>query len=457
MTSISRTQATGLFRSEVSRRRALQIFGIAAAAPAFASLASCSSGPSAAKATTGMGSATKGKLTFAYMGDVSQQPGFKALFALFNKKFPGITLTAQAIPSNNWATFTNAVATKIAGGSQIDVINIATEGQRLFASKGILTPLEPFIKQDQGVVDEYWSDCDANLKKWNTQYASTDGKTYYMPGGFNTMALYANKELFAKAGVSLPESQWTWDDFMSAGKQILNKTGAFLIPAAYGATSGYFIDVMPWLTTNGASTFNTDWTKATYDSPAAIESANFARSLVEQGLAPKPGGQFDAPSQMAKGKLAMFGGGRWPTINIRDLKIVDKVQIVNWPIKTGQGSPVGWDAWPITASSQNKQAAWTFIKFLISKEAGEFFATLGGTIVPARNSVANSAAFTDNAPVGSTLLSDALKYATPIPSPDRGAECQKIIEDSWLSVISGNAKAEKALPAANIKLNALLK
>lgn len=435
----------------------MQILGLAAAVPAVVSLASCSSGPGAATATTGMGSATKGKLTFVYMGDASQQKGFKQLFGLFNEKFPDIKLSAQAIPSNNWATFSNAVATKIAGGAQIDVINIATEGQRLFASKGILTPLEPFIEQDQDVIDEYWSDCNPNLKTWNTEYASTDGKTYYMPGGFNTMALYANKDVFAQAGVSLPETNWTWDDFLSAGTEILDKTGAFLVPTTSSATAGYFTDVMPWLTTNGASTFNADWSKATYDSPAAIESANFARGLVEQGLAPKPGGQFDAPAQLAKGKLATLGGGRWPTINMRDLKIVDKVQIVNWPTKIGNGSPVGWDAWPIAASSQNKQAAWTFIKFLISKEAGEYFATLGGTIVPARNSVANSTAFTDNAPVGSALLSDALEFATPIPSPDRGAECQKVIEDSWLSVISGNAKAEEALPVANSKLNDLLR
>lgn len=434
---------------ELSRRRALQALGLVALTPAALSLAGCAPDGGGG----GSDDPLSGTLTFVYMGDADQQKAFKQLFELFNEQYPDIELKAQGIPSGNWATFSNAVATKIAGGAKIDIIQIATEGQRLFSSKkGLLHPLEDLIEQDRKVVDEYWSDCNPNLKTWNTEYASPDGKTYFMPGGFNTMCLYANKDVFAAAGAELPEADWTWDDFVAAGTLIKEKTGAFLVPAA----SGYFTDVMPWLTTNGASTFDAEWSTPSYDTDAAIESAEFVRGLVEQGLAPEPGGQFDAGVQLQKGELATLGGGRWPTLGMRDLDMVDKVRIVNWPTRAGNGSPVGWDAWPITESSQNKQAAWTFIKFLISKEASEYFATIGGTIVPARNSVANSAAFTDNAPEGSPLLSEAMSFATPIPSPDRGAECQKVIEEAWLSVISGNQKASVALPAANEKLAELV-
>lgn len=428
--------------------------GVVAAAVVAASLAlgGCTAGGNTESPNSG--DPESGELNFVYMGDADQQKAFNALFAEFNKDYPDIKLKAVGIPSGNWATFSTTVATRLAGGQKIDIIQVATEGQRLFASKGILEDLGPFMEKDQDVVDDYFADISPNLKKFNEEFAAgPDGETVFIPGGFNTMAMYANKTVFDKAGVEIPEDgNWTWDEFIAAGEQIKEKTGAYLT----GAGSGYFVDVMPWLTTNGASTFNDDWTQATYNSPAAVESAEFARSLVEKGLAPKPGGQFDGNTAFKQGKLATLNGGRWPVLGIRDMKMVDNTVVVNWPTKTTNGSPVGWDAWNITKNSQNKQAAWTFIKFLMSKEAGEYFAQIGGTIVPARESVAASPAFTDNAPEGTVRLSEAMNWATPIPSIDQGAEAQKVIEEAWGTIVAGQGDAQATLDKAQASLESLL-
>lgn len=433
------------------KRKSRIAVAIAAAATAGLLLAGCSG------SSDGGGSAgnpTSGELNFVYMGDADQQKAFNSLFAEFNKKYPDIKLQAVGIPSGNWATFSTTVATRLAGGQKIDIIQVATEGQRLFASKGILEDLAPYMAKDQSVVDDYMNDISPNLKKFSEEFGSgPNGETVFIPGGFNTMAMYLNKDVFAQAGVAVPQDgQWTWDEFVAAGKQIKEKTGAYLI----GAGGSYFSDVMPWLTTNGASTFNADWTEPTYNSAAAVESATFARSLVEMGLAPQPGGQFDANTAYKQGKLAILTGGRWPVLGVRDMDMVDKTVVVNWPTKAENGSPVGWDAWDITKNSQNKEAAWTFIKFLMSKEAGEYFAKIGGTIVPARQSVASSPAFTDNAPEGTVRLSDAISYATPIPSIDQGAEAQKAIEQAWSTIIAGQGDPQTTLDQAQSQLEKLV-
>lgn len=417
-------------------------------------LSGCSGGGGGGGGAGAEGEPDSGELNFVYMGDADQQKAFNALFAEFNKQYPDIKLKAVGIPSGNWATFSTTVATRLAGGQKIDIIQVATEGQRLFASKGILADLAPYIEQDQEVVDDYWDDISPNLQKFNEEFAAgPDGETVFIPGGFNTMAMYLNTDVFEKAGVAIPEDgNWTWDEFVAAGKQIKEKTGAYLV----GAGSGYFVDVMPWLTTNGGSTFNADWSEPTYNSPEAVESAEFARSLVEMGLAPKPGGQFDGNTAFKQGKLAILSGGRWPVLGVRELDMVDKTVVVNWPTKTGNGSPVGWDAWNIAKNSDNKQAAWTFIKFLMSEEAGSYFAEIGGTIVPARESVANSPAFTDNAPEGTIRLSEAMDFATPIPSIDQGAEAQKVIEEAWGTIIAGQGEAQKTLDAAQAELEQLV-
>lgn len=434
--------------AQVSRRRVFQLGGAAAAA---LTLAACG-GDSGDKPGGSGGSGAGKTLSFVYMGTAEQQASWNKLFAKFRETNKGIALKAEAIPVQNWGDFFNKVSTRIAGGQVPDIVQIATEGQRLFASKGLLAPLDPYITKDQALIDAYYADLDPNLIAWNKKYASPGGKTYYLPGEFNTMCIWYSKTLFAKAGVAPPKPNWTWADFRSACEKIKASTGAW----GYADDAAYFVGIMPWLLTNGASTLNEDWSAPTVDTPAAREAAAFVQALVRDKLAPPPGGTFDAFTAMSQGKVAMFGGGRWPIINIRNLKIVDKVGIAPWPVKVKEGSPVGWNGYPILKASKNKDAAWTFIKFLVSKEGSSFFAQLGGTIVPARRSVAQSQGYLANSPSGTPELYRALSYATPIPSPDKGAVVQKAIEDSFKQIYVGNGAPAPTLKSLQSTLQGLV-
>ncbi|MFW6722628.1 ABC transporter substrate-binding protein [Streptomyces sp. MAR4 CNY-716] len=428
----------------MSRRQVLRSMGAAAlAAPAAGSLAACG----------GPGSGDSSSLDLVYLGDATQQEAFNALFAEFNKSRPKVKIKARGIAAETWGNFANTVSTQIAGGKVPDIVQVATEGQRLFASKSLLEPLDPYMDRDRKVVDDYFGDADPKLKEWTETYGSTDGKTYFIPGGYNTSVLYCNTKVFADAGVDLPEDGWSWDDFRAAGERIKSRTGAFLLPAGYAFP---FLDIMPWLLTNGASTHNAAWDEATFDSPAAVEAAEFVKGLIDDGLSPKPGGDFNAAAQVQKGRLATFGAGRWATLDMRRLKLTDSVRIVPWPRNAGPGASVGWDGWPILRASKNKDAAWEFLKWMMSKEASTFYASAGGTNIPARNSVAASPAFTDDAPAGTGNLPAALGYGTPIPSPERGAEAQAAITQGWQAAITGNQSAEDALGSANDKLSGLL-
>lgn len=422
----------------LSRRRMLQLIGAGAGVPLLGgALSSCSSGEDG--------------LVFVYRGDADQQEAFNSLFEEFNEVEPEIELAAQGIAADDWGAFSNTVATRIAGGQVPDIIQVATEGQRIFASRDLLEPLEELMDADAGIVDDYFADLDENLAEWNTTYASHDGRPYYIPGGYNTVCLWLNKATFEAAGVAVPDEAWSWDEFYDAAEQFRD-AGVFILPFS----ADYFTGVMPWLLTNGASTFDEDWAVPTFNSDAAIEAAQFCRTMVEEGFSPEPGGQFDAAEALNDGSLACIAGGRWPVLDMRRLDLVEQMKIVPMPQQADYGSPVGWDAWPITRESEQKEDAWTFIKFLMSSEASTFYARAGGTIVPARPSVAQSADFLENAPEGSEHLSEAISYATPIPSPDRGAESQTAIQEAWEQVLTGRADAADALNSANAELEELL-
>jgi len=107
------------------------------------------------------------------------------------------------------------------------------------------------------------------------------------------------------------------------------------------------------------------------------------------------------------------------------------------PMKTTNGTPIGWDAFPIMSSSQDQRRRLVVHQYLTTAQAGSDFAKVGGANIPARKSVALSNDFLSGAPKGSELLYQAASYATPVPSPDRGAESQKAVEAAWLAILTG--------------------
>ena len=152
-----------------------------------------------------------------YLGDANQQAAWEALFTAFNEADPDISIKANGIAAGSWGNYVTTVATQLAGGQEYDIVYVATEGQRLFASRDVLFPLDDYIAADQEVIDDYFADVNPNLREWTVKYGSPDGQTYYIPGGYNTMVMYCNTEVFEEAGVELPETDWTWDEFREAG------------------------------------------------------------------------------------------------------------------------------------------------------------------------------------------------------------------------------------------------
>jgi multiple sugar transport system substrate-binding protein len=402
-------------------------------------LAACGNQESTSSQIAPKGSKISGSLTLAYLGTADQQVVWKKLFALFQQKYPDVQLTAQANDSNNWAVYFNSVSTQIAGGKVPDVVQVATEGQRLFASRNLVEPIDAYLARDKDDMAEFYADTPPNILKLVAQ-SSPDGKTYYLPDVYNPMCIWYNVDMFHQAGVDEPDDSWTWDDFLAIAKKV-SKPGVY----GFRAEAAYFTGIMPWVLTNGGNILNSDWTKSTVTDPAVVEALSFMRSLVAQGISPAPGGTFDPFGAMAQGKLAMFGGGCWPIINIRELGIVKKVKIVAWPHKAKQGSPLGFNAYPIMKASKNKEAAWAFAKFMTSREANTYLVENGGTGVPLSKAVVTSNAFLDNTPPGMDKLYAALDYGTLLPAPNKENVIELAIDNVSAQVLTGNVSPSQGM------------
>ncbi|MBK8046662.1 MAG: extracellular solute-binding protein [Anaerolineales bacterium] len=109
----------------------------------------------------------------------------------------------------------------------------------------------------------------------------------------------------------------------------------------------------------------------------------------------------------------------------------------------------GGAAWVMSAGSDNKDAAWTFLEWLQSTDGGEKLYTERGEIFPALQSTANSPAFlTDTPPANKQgILTEAA--AADVGGfgyfPEWGELSGSIIEPGMEKIWAGEAEAEAGL------------
>lgn len=301
------------------------------------------------------------KLTIATVnnGDMIRMQG---LTEDFKAKNPGIDVEWVTLEENVLRQkVTTDIATK---GGQFDVLTIGTYEVPIWAKKGWLVPL-----------DNLGADYDVNdLLPAIRSGLSMDGKLYAAPFyGESSMVMY-RKDLFEKAGLTMPDSP-TWDFIAEAAKKITDKPnevyGICLRGKAGWGENMAFLTAMS--NSFGARWFDESW-KPQFDQPEWKDTLSFYVDLMKE--AGPPG----ASSNGFNENLALFNSGKcgmWidATVaasfvtNPKDSKVADKVGFALAPNK-GLGKNANWLwAWSLAvpAGSKKTEAAEKFIAWATSK------------------------------------------------------------------------------------------
>ena len=312
------------------------------------------------------------KLTIATVNN-SDMIRMQKLTEDFTKANPDITL--------NWVTLEeNVLRQKVtmdiaAKGGQFDVLTIGTYEVPIWAKKGWLVPLDK-LGADYDI-DDLLPAIRAGL--------SIDGKLYAAPFyGESSMIMY-RKDLFEKAGLTMPE-QPTWDFIGEAARKITDKAdGVYGICLRGKAGWG---ENMAFLTatanSSGARWFDEKWNPQ-FNSPEWKATLDYYVPLM------KADGPPGASSNGFNENLALFNDGKcgmWidATVaasfvtNPKESKVADKVGFALAP-NTGLGKNANWLwAWSlaIPAGSQKSDAAEKFIAWATGKHYLELVAAKEG-------------------------------------------------------------------------------
>jgi multiple sugar transport system substrate-binding protein len=415
------------------------------------SKASSSNSPSASAGAASTNNAIPVKLSITWWGSQTRHDYTQQLLDLYTKQNPHVTF--EATPSG-WDGYFDKLSAQAAGGKLPDIIQMDYGYIATFSNNNLLADLKPFV--DSGTID--YSLIDANL----AASGEVGGKLTGAVLSSAALATTYNPEVFEKAGVSAPTSDWTWQDFVSNMEQIQSKT------QLYGVEKlGDIAILQYWIRQHGASLYSADSTSLGYSDDKIISDfLAMLKSLTDKKAMPNP----DEWSQIAsKGKeaepvvtgeggttfdwsnFAVIASGSNPNLKLVTPPLDDNKTQALW-IKPGM-------FFSTAESSKNKEEAAKFIDWFInSKEANDLIKGERGIPVSSKAREDLKPSLTPQQQDMFAYIDTAIKHSSKIdpPEPAGNAEVVKLFTDITNQVMYDKSTAEKAAADFRAKANDIL-
>jgi multiple sugar transport system substrate-binding protein len=393
-------------------------------------------------------------LTWAFWGSPEEAASHKMVADAFMKEHPDIKVETWNEPWDNYFTKIQALWASGDPKAVPDIAFLWPTPQ--YAAQGVLENLDPYIQKSGYKLDDYWPGL--------LESAKYKGSVYGLPRDNEVNVLYFNKDLFDKAGVKYPDENWTWDDLLAAAQKLTVKDASGKV-TQYGLAmeGGKYAS---WINENGGSILDdyVNPSKCTMADPKSVEGIKFFADLMNQGYAMR-----DADLSQAGGDAGVFQSGQAAMI-IQNTSRVSGFNKANMnydvavaPIPKGgkRWNIAGGAAWVMSAQSDSKDAAWTFLQWLQSTNGGEKLYTERGEIFPALQSTANSPAFMTNQPPANKQAIITQAKASGVGGfgyfPEWGELESSIVLPVLQRIWAGEAQPEQVLPDLCKQMDQFLK
>lgn len=300
-----------------------------------------------------------------------------------------------------------------------------------------LEPLDDYVNKDSSFKTTF-DDFYTNI----LNYHKFKNSTYGFPIGFTTRVIYYNKKLFQEAGVPLPTSGWTWEQFSDAAKKLSNpekKQYGFVLSSK---KNSYAFQEYVW--SNGSSFISPDGKKVDgyMNSSKTQEILNGFQHMIDENSAIV---SDKVTESFKSGKIAMIENGIWPLEDFK--KAGMDFGTVEIPSFHGQPSKgvIHSAGIAMAKDSKEKDLAWKFIKYFVSAEAAE----MRKTDMPVLKSVVSEQSH-KNDQLLSTFYT-MLERSSDTPGfllTNKWTEVDKKLDYAISSVLLGQNSADKALNEA---------
>lgn len=427
---------------------------------------SSSSSNSAAANSTGNGDPDKPVTITLLQQNTPDKAYFKTLAQDFMKLHKNVTINIIQVP---YEQFDSKLQTMIAAHTQPDITtNVQRMGFKDFYVKDLLMDLTPYM-QKYGFSPEK-----VGIPENVMKMATVDGKIYGIPLNTFCNVLMYNKDLFDKAGVAYPPSNyedksWTFDKMVEDAKKLTTGSGT---NATYGLiwdwaeaiqSMNYFgKGLLP------AEAVKTGYcTKSNFSDPDVMKGIQrFADLALVDKVSPTPDIQTamsgsNGTDPFMTGKVAMEVEGAWGLSGVNELPF--KVGVAAIPVGANSNlrSVMFNDPYFILKGCKNPDVAFQFIQFMAQTDEQIKMVQLSGGDPPANVHALNtyySFFKTIDQKDMKAVIEGSLGYSEECEEHEivGSGEIDALYTNEMNVILNGTQKATDACPKIGEKMDKIL-
>lgn len=302
-----------------------------------------------------------------------ETPGYEVVINKWNELHPNVHVEIEAVPWDNWQS---SIQTAVLGGG----IDLILHGASIC---DLVEPLDSFFEADPGFRKEIYAVEQRRTNAVNDLSVSTTTGIQYV---VDPMIVYLDKEIFEHYGVELPDENWTWDDMLAMAEKMTG-TDPVTGKQTYGVqlvetntTSNSFFNYQmiasgfdARVITYGTTPLNS---KVDFTGDGTIRSLKMLQDLGKYCSSNVREGVNVDKTLTAVNDTAI----RWDQSAYKHSKeakaagVEDRFVFWNMPVVEAgdyKGKPsafMGSNNIAICKTSENKEWAWEFMKFLTTDE-----------------------------------------------------------------------------------------
>ncbi len=367
------------------------------------------------------------------------EPFFRKTVDNYQKAHPDVKINLEVV---NWDNLYDKLTTDVAGGSAPDVSIIGTRWLTDFVKNDVVEPLDSYITpaQKSAFIPTF------------LRPGQLNGKIYGLPVAASARAMYYNRDILKKAGVT--GAPKTWTELQTVCAKVI-KTGAYCfgMQGKEVETDAYWYYAL-W--SNGGEIIGKDG-KSGINSAAAVKAATLYKTLIDKKYT-QPGvtgySRENVQDLFKQGRLAFVITAPFLINQLKEQAPKLSYGIAPIPAGTRTVTYGVTDSIAVFKSSQNKKAAYDFVAYVLDAK-NHFDFTKGEGFLPISSGEAKNAYFANDAQL--KIFTGLLPNAEFAPNVADWEKVADATTTALQNIYLGKQGVKAALDAAAATANGVLK
>ncbi len=376
----------------------------------------------------------------------------------FASRYPPLTVDWQPIPLTSGPDAPGEeqqIELLHSAGLLFDVVQLPSPFTSHLFIGAAAVDLNPFIRSDKYDLADYWPGA-IEAMQW-------ERRLYGLHTEVQPTMLLLNAALFARAGLGIPTTAWTWPQFRDAVRQLTDRHQSEPI-FGFGFDVQVFL-TLPWLWANGGAMLSVDRSESLVARPEAQEALQWLRDLTLTQAVTLWEADFSRANDLNAwdlffdGRVAMLYGSWISEPALRHFGRAPQFSLAmaeppRGPVRSASFLRQFLGAYHLSKNARVPEDAWRFISWWTSEGTQRQYQAAGQNgfvLPPARRSLASE--FADR--YGAATLA-ALAYARPLPLHPKWYDLVKAYDRGLVPMWKGEQSVAEATAAIAAEQNAIL-